>query len=260
MSFSETWLALRAGYDTTARSPVLERELARWAAARTAAAGRALSVVDLGAGTGNNQRHLAPRLPVEQSWTLVDADPALLEAARRADPSVAVRGVDLAADLEAAIPETTDLVTASALIDLVSAGWLERLLARVDAVGAALLVVLTYDGRTAWQPPDPVDGRVVELVNRHQRTDKGFGPALGPDAGPALARLAGARVSQATSDWVIAPNDAPMRSALVEGWTAAAIEISPGEATEIDAWRSRSLGRQARLTVGHLDQLVMPGA
>ena len=260
MSFSESWLELRAGYDTAARSPMLEAALARWAAARTTATGRALSVVDLGAGSGNNRRHLAPRLPVEQSWTLVDADPALLEVARRDDPSVTVRGLDLAADLEEAIPEGTDLVTASALIDLVSAEWLERLMAQVDAVGAALLIVLTYDGRTAWEPSDPFDRHVLELVNRHQRTDKGFGPALGPDAGPALVRLAGERVTQATSDWVIAPNDAPMQAALVEGWTSAAIEISPGEANEIDAWRDRSIGRRARLTVGHVDQLVMPKA
>jgi len=258
VSFSETWLELRAGYDTAARSPMLEAELARWASARTMTTGRALGVVDLGAGSGNNRRHLARRLPVEQSWTLVDADPALLEAARRNDPAVAVRGVDLAADLDAAIPESTDLVTASALIDLVSAAWLDRLMARVDAAGAALLVVLTYDGRTTWEPPDPFDGRVLELVNRHQRIDKGFGPALGPDAGPALTRLAGGRVTQATSDWVIGPDDAPMRAALVEGWTSAAIEISPGEANGIDAWRSRSIDRQARLTVGHVDQLVMP--
>lgn len=258
MSFPETWLALRAGFDGRARSRELEARLATWAAARATRTGRPLAVVDLGAGSGNNRRHLAPRLPVAQDWTLVDADADLLAAARRADPDVAVRRIDLAADLEAALPDDTDLVTASALIDLVSAGWLERLVRRVETAGAALLLVLTYDGRTDWQAGDPLDARVLELVNAHQRTDKGFGPALGPAAGAELARLAGGRVFQATSDWTIESADAAMRTALVEGWAAAATEMSPGEATAFAAWRDRSIGRETLLTVGHVDQLVLP--
>lgn len=258
MSFSETWLALRAGFDTAARSREVERRLAAWATARATATGRPLAVVDLGAGSGNNRRHLAPRLPVDQAWTLVDADDALLAAARTGDPAITVRRIDLAADLETALPEGTDLIAASALIDLVSAEWLERLVVRADAIGAALLMVLTYDGRTIWQPPDPLDARVLDLVNRHQRSNKGFGPALGPDAGPALAKLAGDRLIQATSDWSIGPNDGAMRAALVEGWASAAIDMSPGEAVEIAGWRDRSIDRVARITVGHVDQLVLP--
>ena len=175
MSFSESWLALRAGFDAAARSRALDDRLSAWSAGRTLATGRPLAVVDLGAGSGNNRRYLAPRLPAAQAWTLVDADGALLATAARNDPTVAVRQADLAADLEAALPDGTDLVTASALIDLVSAEWLQRLVARVEALGAALLVVLTYDGRTAWQPADPFDARVLVLVNRHQRADKGNG-------------------------------------------------------------------------------------
>lgn len=260
MSFSADWLALRAGFDTVARSRALEARLAGWAAARAAGTGRALAVVDLGAGSGNNRRHLAPQLPVPQAWTLVDADPALLAVAQRDARDAMVLQVDLATDLESAIPTGTDLVTASALIDLVSERWLERLLARVGAVGAGLLVVLTYDGRTAWEPSDELDGRVLGLVNRHQRTDKGFGPALGPDAGPALARLAGGRIAQAPSDWAIAPADAAMREALVDGWANAATETEPAAAGPIAAWRHRSRTRAARIVVGHVDQLVTPPA
>lgn len=258
MSFSEPWLALRAGFDTAARSRDVERRLAAWSTARAAATGRPLAVVDLGAGSGNNRRHLAPRLPVDQAWTLVDADDALLAAAHAGDPAITVRRIDLAADLDAALPEGTDLIAASALIDLVSAEWLERLVARADLIGAALLMVLTYDGRTAWQPPDPLDARVLELVNRHQRSDKGFGPALGPHAGSILAKLAGDRLVQAPSDWSIGPDDRAMRAALVEGWSSAAIEMSPGEAVEVTAWHDRSIDRFAQITVGHLDQLVLP--
>jgi len=258
VSFSEDWLRLRARFDTAARSRTLEAALAAWAIGR--AAGRPLAVVDLGAGSGNNRRHLAARLPVAQAWTLVDADPALLAAARRTDPQVAVRRLDLATELEQAIPAGTDLVTASALIDLVSRDWLERLLARADAVGAGLFVVLTYDGRTEWAPAEAFDGRILELVNRHQRRDKGFGPALGPDAGPTLAQLAGERVATADSDWVIGPGEAAMRAALVDGWAAAAAETAPDQAAAIARWRDGAIHRKATLTVGHLDQWVMPAA
>lgn len=260
MSFSQDWLTLRAGFDARARARSPEQRLAEWATQRAAATGRPLSVVDLGAGSGNNHRHLRPRLPVAQTWTLVDSDRGLLTAAQVAEPTVAVRVADLASDLESTLPDGTDLVTASALIDLVSAPWLARLLARVDALGAALMVVLTYDGRTEWEPADPLDRRVLELVNTHQRTDKGFGAALGPDAGPTLARLVGPRLIQATSDWVIEPDDTAMRAALANGWAAAATDLAPERAWLIEEWRKRSVDRPARLTVGHVDQLVIPPA
>ncbi len=260
MNFSEDWLGLRAGFDTRARSRMLEGRLGSWTSQRVTRTGRPLSVVDLGAGSGNNYRHLHPRLPVEQAWTLVDADAALLTAAQRTAPPMAVQTIDLATDLEGALPAGTDLVTASALIDLVSATWLERLMARVDALGAALLVVLTYDGRTLWEPSEPFDDRVLELVNRHQRSDKGFGPALGPDAALALARLTGQRAVEETSDWIIDAGDMAMRRALVDGWASAALDIAPDESASINSWRSRSIDRRARLTVGHVDQLLIPPA
>lgn len=260
MSFSADWLALRAGFDAAARSTELEARLAAWARGRTAATGRPLTVVDLGGGTGNNRRHLAPRLPVPQSWTIVDSDAGLLAAA--ADPSagVAARELDLVRELEAAVPDRSDLVTASALLDLVSQDWLERLLARVEAAGAALLVVLTYDGRIAWEPADDLDAMIRDLVNRHQRGDKGFGPALGPEAGPALRRLAGGRLAQARSDWSIGPEHAAMRRALVDGWAEAAAEAEPAAAGAVETWRRRTRDRPARIVVGHLDQLLIPPA
>lgn len=260
MSFSADWLSLRAGFDAAARSTALEAELDRWIARRVAATGRPLAIVDLGAGSGNNRRHLAPRLAAPQAWTLVDADAALLAMARKSEPTVATRQLDLATELDMALPDGTDLVTASALIDLVSEAWLARLVARVRALGAALLVVLTYDGRTTWNPAEPFDSRLLELVNRHQRTDKGFGPALGPDAVPTLIRLVGDRLSVSASDWDIGPDDTTMRTALVDGWAKAASEIAPDAAQAIAGWHDRSLGRRARITVGHVDQLVIPPA
>jgi len=260
--FSTDWLSLRAQFDGAARSPVLEDRLARFARDRTASRpgrpARTLRVVDLGAGNGNNYRHLSSRLPVAQHWTLVDADPDLLAAAPRT-ADVTRHLADLSVALEEVIPDSADLVTASALIDLVSQRWLDRLVERVRRVGAALLIVLTYDGRIRWSDGDEEDARVADLLNRHQRGDKGFGPALGPDAPRALQDLIGADVQTVSSDWVIAPEDGAMRRALVDGWAQAAWEIDPEGMDRIGAWAERRRQTPVRLVVGHADQLVLPG-
>lgn len=251
MSFSADWLALRAPFDASARAAALEDRLAAWAA------GRALRIVDLGAGSGNNLAHLAPRLPGPQDWTLIDSDDALLAQAARRHPRATVRQADLTGDLDGLIPAATDIVTASALIDLVSRDWLARLTDRLRAVGCALLVVLTYDGRIEWDGETDADREIADLVNRHQRGDKGFGRALGPDAPAALADLL-AGVETAMSDWIVRPEDAPMRAALVDGWAGAAIDLAPARSDAIAAWRDRARATPRRLLVGHKDQLWLP--
>lgn len=256
--FSAAWLALREPADDRARDASLV-DLLRAGLAPGAA------VLDLGAGTGANARHLANRLGGAQSWTLVDHDAALLAAVGTGMP----RGLTwtaLHADLREIdrlpIP-ARGLVTASALLDLVSQAWLDALAARCADAGAAALFVLTYDGRIAFEPPLPDDARVRDLVNRHQRTDKGFGPALGPTApGAAQAAFAarGYRCRLAPSDWVLGPADASLQAALLEGWTDAAIDVSPQDAGRITDWQQarEALLAQTRVTVGHADLLALP--
>ena len=150
-------------------------------------------MLDLGSGTGSNLRYLARRLPGEQEWTLVDRDAALLDQATGA--AVAVAGVArvkcVPGELDRAglglVPEA-DLVTASALLDLVTHEWLEQLVATCRAAGNAALLTLTWDGTMTWDDPDPDDALVAEAVRIHQLRDKGMGPALGPAAGPAAER------------------------------------------------------------------------
>ena len=85
-------------------------------------------------------------------------------------------------DLEAALDGPIDLVTTSALLDLVSAEWLERLVVETAARRLPVYAALSYDGKIALSPQDPFDSDIVAAVNRHQHGDKGFGPALGPEA------------------------------------------------------------------------------
>lgn len=253
--FSADWLALREPADADARSTPVTRAITA-----SLPANRVVRVVDLGCGTGSNVRFLAPRLGPQVHWCLLDHDRALLdEAERLLGAGIATHVVDL----RTLTPDDigpADLVTASALLDLVSEDWLAGFVRACRSLDAAVLVALNYDGRVACTPADADDGFVIALVNRHQRTDKGFGPALGPDSGErAAARLAeaGYTVVTAKSDWVIGPDRGALQRELIQGWASAAREIAPDNRARIDAWLERRLAHvdagRSHLIVGHDD-------
>jgi glycosyltransferase involved in cell wall biosynthesis len=150
--FSAAWLALREPADHAARSAAIARTVADAIQPRGE-----LRALDLGAGAGSNMRYLAPRLPTPQRWLLVDRDAALLAHAARApmsDVRIETRQLDLAGIADDPMMTLFDgqaLVTASALLDLVSERWLLALAARCRHAGAAALFALSYDGRIhAW--------------------------------------------------------------------------------------------------------------
>ena len=295
--FSAAWLHLREPFDHAARETVaaaldLPGRLARW---RQRSQWEALGVIDLACGHGANLRVLAPSLGGAQHWRLVDHDPALLDAvpgaldewARRheyrftvehgpgdeqaidiAGPdlhvTVVCQRVDLARDLASLDFGQTPLVTACALLDLVSASWLQALIHKARAARAALLFGLTIDGRTAWSPADAGDEDVYGLFSQHQRRDKGFGPALGSQAAAiALQQLerAGYETMQTPTDWVIDGALAPqMQRAIIEGMAAAALEQDPAAQDAVRSWKARrgaGIG-SARLRVGHVDIVATP--
>jgi len=275
--FSAGWLELRESYDQTARNPTLLNVLQRWGEQRTGT----LHIADLGAGTGATLRALWPVFRQPQQWWLLDNDAALLEQAgsvirswaggqrRRCETAadrlllddrceVAVRRIDLSREWPAVAWENIELVTASALMDLVSAEWLLRLMAQQRP---AYYVALTYDGLIRWRPALAEDKTARRLVNRHQRRDKGFGPALGPTAVDVMAAAfsrANYRVEIGRSDWRLEPGDQAMQLALLDGWLSAAREMPSCPALAPWAERRRRLiaAGRSRLTVGHRDLLA----
>ena len=252
--FSASWLALREPADVAARS----REVVLWMSGPERAALRAGRVIDLGGGTGANIRYLSTRLPLPQQWTLVDNDPLLLA---RAPAGVTTHLADLNLVVnDASLFRGCALVTASALLDLVSEPWLASLVLRCRVADAAVLFALSYDGRMACTPAEPEDEDVRQLVNAHQKTDKGFGPALGPDAAActvAMLLAAGYDVRQAQSDWNLGPESRELQRELIDGWAAAASEIAPAQTSSIAGWRARRMAhidaRRSHLLVGHVD-------
>lgn len=259
MSFSAEWLALREPFDRQARhAGVIRRTVA------TLSGRPAVMIVDLASGTGSTLRALGPHLPMRQAWRLFDNDLSLLARVPPA-ANVHVQPLDLVTDLEAALDGPVDLVTTSALLDLVSADWLERLVTEVAARRLPLYASLSYDGRVEFAPVDPRDAAVIAAVNLHQRRDKGFGPALGPIAArTAAAHLekVGYAVEMGDADWVIREADLVMQEALLAGWAVAASETGEMPAEAVAEWllsrRAALMANRSRIRVGHVDLLAAP--
>lgn len=282
--FAPEWLAVREPVDASSRAAGLVDSLRERLSVR-----ETLEVADLGSGTGANLRYLAPRLGGRQDWQLVDDDPGVLAAAESltrdwADSygarftatadGFSVSGksfqcrarrvtLNLASDLDELQLPVSGLVTASALLDLVSESWLRRVAARCRDGGATVMFALTYDGRMRFEPAHSSDEIIRTLVNRHQRTDKGFGPALGPAATATAQTIfteCGYRVGRERSDWRLGRDDRRLCAALLDGWRDAAAAMDEGARGELSrwqAWRREMLDTAgSRILVGHEDLLA----
>jgi len=262
--FSSDWLQMRENHDLQARNA----EVMGYVAERFAHL-PSMTIVDLACGTGATRRAAAPHLPRPQHWHLVDNNLSLLARAG-AMPSPAgcttrTIPIDLAHDLEAALDGAPDLIACSALLDLVSDPWLERLTTECAARRRPFYGALTYNGFVAMEPYDTRDDDIITAVNRHQRSDKGFGPALGPEAASALVEhfnSVGYDTVSGPSDWQIRPEDADMQQALVTQWAQIAQQVKTLSTTAIASWLGRRIATinagDLMIRVGHTDVFAFP--
>lgn len=262
MSFSAEWLALRAPADEAARDHGLVEMLDDWASSRPTP----FQVVDLGCGAGAAWHALDGILP-GADWLMIDEDPALLEIAAQIYPepfgdgaaSIRTARMDLANDIEAAVSRA-DLVTGFALFDLVSGPWIDRLVRSLPR-DCALYAPLIVDGAELWTPQDPAERRAQAAFRSHQRRDKGFGPALGPDAAEVLAEAlheAGWEVRVAPSAWRLSGRrDRALIEALAIGAAAAVTETGALGHEERLRWMEARANADAVL-IGHQDLLALP--
>lgn len=279
--FSAEWLALREPVDHRSRSGLLLDRLRDLFADRAT-----ITVVDLGCGTGSNLRACAPHLPPRQEWLLVDHDPALLSAARKRLTDWAERSedlgdqlrldrdgreimvsftpTDLARGVEPALGSAPHLVTAAALLDLVSAAWIEDLAAAVASRCAVFYTALTYNGALACCCALESDAEIFAGFQVHQRRDKGFGPSAGPDASRILEQAFASRgydVQTADSSWRLGPDDADFARETAKAVAQAAAESG----TDPDIWSGWLHARLASASVegsawsiGHTDLIAVP--
>nr|WP_205347294.1 SAM-dependent methyltransferase [Pseudonocardia broussonetiae] len=257
------WLALREPADAAARSAELAALTAR----------RAPAVVrDLGCGSGSMVRWLAPRLSPGGTasparWVLHDRDPVLLDRALADLPpgvdAQASRG-DLTA-LRAADLAGTSLVTASALLDLLTAEEVDALAAACAGAGCAALLALSVSGEVAISPADPLDAVLAAAFDAHQRRTVDGRRLLGPDAGRVAAEAFarhGMAVETRPSPWRLGAGETALAEEWLRGWVAAAVEQRPDLDREAGGYLRRRLVAAAagvlRVTVGHVDLLAVP--
>lgn len=254
---SATWLDRRERADAAARSLELVEELRR----RCVPAGHWL-IHDVACGSGSVTRWLAPLLPGPQHWVVHDRDADLLArvAVDVPDVTVETRLSDLTRLGEAEFAEAT-LITASALLDLLTADELTRLIDVCAGAGCPVLFTLSVTGRVELEPPKRLDRLLLSAFNAHQRR----GGLLGPDAVDAAVegfRRLGSEVIVRPSPWRLGDVDADLVVDWLVGWVDAACEQEPGLTAAADLYRRRRLREAAAgalaVTVGHADLLVLP--
>ena len=157
------------------------------------------------------------------------------------------------------------LITASALLDLVSKDWLANLISSCRRARCTLLFALSFDGRVVLAPGSPEDSAVSRLVNLHQRGEKGFGAALGPsapDVAEHLLTTAGYWWRSAKSDWQIGSDEPELQQTLIAGWLQAALELEPRARPWLMNWRRARHEQIAagalQIQVGHRDLIALP--
>jgi hypothetical protein len=265
---SREWLALREPADAAARALDLVEHLARY----VQVTGR-WAIHDLGCGTGAMSRWLAPLLPGPQHWVMHDRDADLLEVAAAELPGPAADGAEVT--VETKLSDITrlrprdltgaTLITASALLDLMTGDELAGLVTVCADAACPMLLTLSVVGRVSLIPADPLDRRVAAAFDAHQRRATERGRLLGPGAVASavedFGRL-GAEVLVRPSPWQLGASHADLAAEWLTGWVGAACEQQVELAAATDAYTRRRLA-QARagklaLTVDHADLLILP--
>jgi len=264
---SPGWLDLRERADAAARARELVGHLRR----RLPSGPHV--IYDLACGSGAMGRWLAPLLPGPQRWILHDRDADLLALAAADVPGPAADGAAVA--VETRLSDITrlargdlagaTLITASALLDLLTADELTTIIQACAAVGCPVLFTLSVTGRVQLAPADQLDSRVAAAFNAHQRRMTPRGRLLGPDAVEAAVDSfceLGTEVIVRPSPWRLGAAATDLVVEWLTGWVGAACEQEPRLAADADLYRRRRLmqaetGRLA-VTVGHADLLVLP--
>jgi hypothetical protein len=265
---SRRWLGLREPADAAARAVDLVECLGR----HRPATGRWV-IHDLGCGTGAMGRWLTPLLPGPQHWVLRDRDADLLEAATADLPARAADGAAVSVEAKQSdiarlhsddLADAT-LITASALLDMLTEDELAGLVTACAGAGCPALLTLSVVGRVALTPADPLDRHVAAAFDAHQRRTTAAGRLLGPDAVAAaieeFGRL-GAEVLVRPSPWRLGASQAELATEWFAGWVGAACEQEPALASESNGYARRRLAETAAgeltVTVDHADLLALP--
>ncbi|MGP3998843.1 class I SAM-dependent methyltransferase [Streptomyces sp. 8N706] len=271
--YAPEWLELRESADAAARAPRLLDPLRRHLADRAGQVTPGLVVRDLGCGTGSMGRWLAPRLTGPQHWILHDHDPALLDRAGADTPSTAADGSPVTVEtvrgdlacLDADALAGTSLVTASALLDVLTRDEMEGLVAACARADCPVLLALSVVGRVELTPAEPLDAEIADAFNAHQRRTVHGRRLLGPEAVAAACEAFAQHamtVRAAASPWTLGPEASALTAEWLQGWVGAACDQRPDLAPRAGEYLRRRLAACAagelRAVVHHSDLLALP--
>ncbi len=256
--FAKEWLELREPVDQRARDTRLLGE-----AVQTLQGQERPTILDIGCGTGSTYRTLKSKLADEVSWRLFDYDLRLLAEAERRHSSDRITFIngDLN-DLESLPLIGVTLLTASALFDLCSQDFINRIARMIAEKRTNIYAALNYDGEMHWSVEHPLDEAVKVAFNSHQQTDKGFGLSAGPEAWKVLAKRLEDHdfvVTTADSPWLMGRDDGELQRHFLHGVADAVAEAGCLEAGELEDWlqfRIKAIPATGSLCrVGHRDVL-----
>ncbi|MGY0071054.1 class I SAM-dependent methyltransferase [Streptomyces sp. QTS137] len=265
--YAPEWLQLREPADAFARAHDLLDPL-RVKLANLPKRADGFIIHDIGCGTGSMGRWLAPRLDGAQHWVLHDRDPYLLHFAAVTSPRSAADGSRVSVEtrrgdvarLTADALSGASLVTASALLDVLTREDVDALAAACAGAGCPALLTLSVAGRVELTAPHPMDQEIAEAFNAHQKR----GGLLGPDAATAAAEAFsehGATVRLNPSPWRLGPEHAGLTAQWLRGWVGAAVEERPELAGPAGRYLTERLEACAagdlRVVVHHTDLLAL---
>jgi hypothetical protein len=225
--------------------------------------GSVLEIIDFGAGTGANQRWLAPRLPFQQHWIHLDHDPAISRWVPLPDGTMIIdSSVEALGHLLGTFDRERCLVTCSAVLDVLSTDQLATVCQAVIDNQVPALFSLTVTGTATMDPVNAHDQPLLAAFNDHQRR---VGRA-GPDAIRLAVNALGASgftVRTQQTPWrLTASSDSALFEQLLQERLDAAVTQDSSLAAAATTWfelrRSQLAHRILRIEVGHRDVLALP--
>ncbi len=259
------WLDTREPADARARSQRLVDRVRR-----QLPEGRPLVIHDLGCGTGSMRRWLGPQLDGQQQWVEHDRDIDLLDRPDR-DSATSRDGQHISVETRSSDITRLDplelagasLITASALLDMLTLEEVMRFATMTSAPGCPVLITLSVVGDVTLHPSDPRDEAVMLAFNDHQRRESTTGRLLGPDAADAaraLWQVAGMTVASETSPWQLGSVDRTLLGEWFDGWWDAACDQDPGLAAAAGGYaslrRAQAVDGLLHATIQHVDLLA----
>lgn len=222
-----------------------------------------MEIIDLGAGTGANQRWLAPRLPFPQRWIHLDHDPAISRWVPLPGGTMIIDGsVEALGQMLGMLGGEPCLVTCSAVLDVLTTDQLAAVCQAVIDNQVPALFSLTVTGTATMDPVNVQDRSLLAAFNDHQRRVGRPGPDAVEIAVNALW-AGGLTVRTQETPWQLtASSDSVFVERLLQERLDAAVAQDPGLASAATTWFQLRCAQLAlgmlRIEVGHRDILALP--